>query len=366
MKNSVLYIGQKFQINTLLKEYIDRQLQLHFGQIDTQYFYDQKDKNLFLHLEKILIETNINLTIVCTKESFTVMGKLLCTLTKDNQVLKDGILMPSKTTIYTLKSYLLEHDKIKINVVQAQENQTFPDLLIENKNHFAYLQVIDIEENVLKSKLEPLARSYSVELEYTYIVDGWISVIAKSMQFGDIKQFTQSIRSTMQDDIIIAQNIFAHIVEQLIFYNKKITFAESCTGGLLASFLTAQSGSSAAFDGSLVSYSNFLKSGWLGVDNNDLVRFCAVSEPVVEVMIQGAINNTRADYAIATSGIAGPSGGTEDKPVGTVYIGVGVANNNIIERLFFEGDRNYIQMQSAYYGILMLLRADKKTFFTKG
>jgi nicotinamide-nucleotide amidase len=140
-----------------------------------------------------------------------------------------------------------------------------------------------------------------------------------------------------------------------ILKNKKatITFAESCTGGRVASAFTAVSGVSEVFNGSVVSYSNEIKSLWLGVREQTLMEHGAVSRECVSEMLDGALKLARADYAIAISGIAGPSGGTPEKPVGTVFIGVKGRGRMKIERFLFSGDRESIQNQSVESAILL-------------
>jgi len=140
-----------------------------------------------------------------------------------------------------------------------------------------------------------------------------------------------------------------------ILKNKKatITFAESCTGGRVASAFTAVSGVSEVFNGSVVSYSNEIKSLWLGVREQTLMEHGAVSRECVSEMLDGALKLARADYVIAISGIAGPSGGTPEKPVGTVFIGVKGRGRMKIERFLFSGDRESIQNQSVESAILL-------------
>ena len=118
-------------------------------------------------------------------------------------------------------------------------------------------------------------------------------------------------------------------LQAILEANKQtITTAESCTGGLVASMITKISGSSEIFNGSIVSYSNKIKNQELNVKNETLEKFGAVSVEVVNEMLNGVINKFDANFAIAISGIAGPNGGTKNKPVGTVVIGVGDSNNH--------------------------------------
>ena len=112
---------------------------------------------------------------------------------------------------------------------------------------------------------------------------------------------------------------------------KTMGTAESCTGGYIAHLVTSIPGSSAYFKGSVVSYANEIKENLLDVDHETLEKNGAVSEETVTEMVKGAIKNLRVDYALATSGIMGPDGGSEEKPVGTVWIGVG--NKDKIETL---------------------------------
>lgn len=117
--------------------------------------------------------------------------------------------------------------------------------------------------------------------------------------------------------------------------NATIATAESCTGGRLAAALNAQAGSSAYFMGSVVAYANEVKEQVLGVEHDTLMQYGAVSEQTVRQMAEGVRRLMHTDYAIATSGIAGPDGGTEDKPVGTVWIAWATPWGTVAERFQF-------------------------------
>ena len=131
-----------------------------------------------------------------------------------------------------------------------------------------------------------------------------------------------ALLSLIADDVIAFEDkpletILGELLKQR---NATIATAESCTGGRLAAALNAQSGSSAYFMGSVVAYANEVKEQVLGVEHDTLMQYGAVSEQTVRQMAEGVRRLMHTDYAIATSGIAGPDGGTEDKPVGTVWI----------------------------------------------
>ena len=128
--------------------------------------------------------------------------------------------------------------------------------------------------------------------------------------------------------------------------NETIVFAESCTGGLLSSSITSISGSSQVFKGSIVSYSNELKNSLLNISQEKLTKYGAVSEEVCEAMAVNVKEKLEADWAIAISGIAGPNGGSKEKPVGLVYISIAGPNNHITNiKKLFNSTRNRIEIQ---------------------
>ena len=136
------------------------------------------------------------------------------------------------------------------------------------------------------------------------------------------------------------------IIDKLKARNQTITFAESCTGGRIASEFTAISGASSVLNGSCVTYSNEIKSQWLGVKESTLIAHGAVSEACVTEMLQGIVKMANAEHGIAVSGIAGPTGGSDEKPVGTVYLGVNIEGKITVEHHLFQGDRESVQEQA--------------------
>lgn len=144
------------------------------------------------------------------------------------------------------------------------------------------------------------------------------------------------------------------IINRLTKRNQTISFAESCTGGRIVAEFTAISGASSVLNGSCITYSNKIKSQWLGVSEQTLIEYGAVSQQCVEEMLNGITKLASADCAIAVSGIAGPTGGTKDKPVGSVYIGIKAYEKNTIELHLFKGDRTSIQAQATSTAIALL------------
>ncbi len=159
----------------------------------------------------------------------------------------------------------------------------------------------------------------------------------------------------MENNKKIVEKIIATLTKE----QQTISFAESCTGGRIATAFTAISGASNVLNGSCVTYSNEIKHKWLGVENDILQTFGAVSGECVSQMLDGIQKMAQSDYAIAVSGIAGPTGGTEFKPVGTVYIGLLTPTNKEIFHCRFKGSREEVQEQSTIFPILKLAEALK-------
>ena len=135
-----------------------------------------------------------------------------------------------------------------------------------------------------------------------------------------------------------------------------VVTAESCTGGWVSQFITAVTGSSSWFDRGFVTYSNESKHEMLGVSLQTLRQHGAVSEQVVTEMAQGAIRNSRGQVSLAISGIAGPGGGSLDKPVGTVWIAWDYKGRAVVaEKFHFLGDRKAVRLQAVRQALLGLL-----------
>ncbi len=143
-------------------------------------------------------------------------------------------------------------------------------------------------------------------------------------------------------------------------HQRILSTAESCTGGLIAAALTEVSGSSAWFDRGFVTYSNAAKLQMLGVEEAILERNGAVSGETVVAMAQGALRKSNANLAVSVSGVAGPTGGTQEKPVGTVWIAIAGAGIESIARPYlFSGDRASIRMQTVDEALQLLIRCIK-------
>ncbi len=142
------------------------------------------------------------------------------------------------------------------------------------------------------------------------------------------------------------------LAEQLIKRGIRVACAESCTGGWIAKAITDLDGSSQWFECGIVSYSNQAKQDFLGVPESVLEEYGAVSQPVVKEMVLGLLDRCQAQLGVSISGIAGPAGGTAEKPVGTVWI-AWARPGQLIEsiRFQFDGDRQQVRLLSVYEAI---------------
>jgi len=157
----------------------------------------------------------------------------------------------------------------------------------------------------------------------------------------------------------IDKELIEKIIERLTQREQTVSFAESCTGGRIAAAVTSVSGASNILNGSCVTYSNEIKRRWLGVKLEILENYGAVSKECVSQMLDGIQEMAQSDYAVAVSGIAGPTGGSELKPVGTVYIGISTPDNKEIFHCNFSGNREDIQERSTQFAIEKLAEAVK-------
>lgn len=168
----------------------------------------------------------------------------------------------------------------------------------------------------------------------------------------------------LSHDVTKAHKLIDILSQKLMARGHLLATAESCTGGLIAALCTDMPGSSAWFCGSVVAYANSVKERLLGVSPETLEAHGAVSQEVVTAMALGALENVSAQCAIAVSGIAGPDGGTSEKPVGTVWVAVAAPSGapgaksppESVSRCFlFGGNRAEIRMAAAVAGLEMLL-----------
>ena len=163
------------------------------------------------------------------------------------------------------------------------------------------------------------------------------------------KELPAHVGTALQADLV------GELADRLRAAHLMLATAESCTGGLIAAACTDLAGSSDWFERGFVTYSNAAKTELLGVPPALIEQHGAVSEPVARAMVAGAVAHSAAHVSVAVTGIAGPTGGSEDKPVGTVWFGWCVGGQCSTERQLFAGDRASVRTQSAQHALAGLL-----------
>ena len=160
---------------------------------------------------------------------------------------------------------------------------------------------------------------------------------------------------TLQNNEHSAQAVCAQLADLLLKNNLRLVTAESCTGGMISAACTDLAGSSNWFERGFVTYSNEAKTEMLGVDTALIEAHGAVSEPVARAMAFGAIRHSAAQVSIAVTGIAGPTGGSAAKPVGTVWFGFSVQGSLHSEMMRFDGNRAAVREQTVIHALRRVL-----------
>lgn len=221
--------------------------------------------------------------------------------------------------------------------------------------------VYGIPESTLALKIEQWEKNLPASIHLAYLPKQGVVRLRLSSYGEATEQQVQAqidaLLPLISDHLIATEDITPNVVlgRFLTEHKQTIATAESCTGGRLAALLNEQSGSSAYYMGSVVAYDNSVKQQVLGVQADTLATDGAVSEACVRQMAEGVRQLMHTDYAIATSGIAGPTGGTPDKPVGTVWLAWATPTGIFAECRHFGGDRAQITNNAAMAAIGKLL-----------
>ena len=364
MRQSILIIGEDLEINREFLNYIFQSYEDHFGELGVVSFAPKNSKELPFIIENLSKDYDF-VSIFGSDENFAIAAKIVATLTGGSLELKDSTTLALKDSLdYSKNSFLASLNNAQINLIKANPNEELGEFLTEYEPDFSYFHLIDIDADSAKILMLPLAKTYEVDITLAQILPNLILTRAKSNKFGQIESFLQGVKTLFSQKFIPQKDVIKFVANRLMQKGLKISFAESCTAGLAAAKFARYGGVSASFDGSLVTYANHIKHEWLGVEDEILDTYGAVSEPCVKAMVKGTLSTTNADFALAISGIAGPGGGTASKPVGTVYVAAGDRNGNIeVERLLLKGDRNYVREQSVLSAYLCLLRLKSEIFF---
>ncbi len=225
------------------------------------------------------------------------------------------------------------------------------------------VHVFDIPESVLAERICEWEDSLPEFIKLAYLPAPGKIRLRLSAKGSDRKQLGEAISKAIDELYpLIGENIYGFddekpeeaLIRLLKEKSATIACAESCSGGYLSHLFTLIPGASEVFNGSVVAYSNNIKAGILGVDPVLIENHGAVSKEVVEEMALGAIKITGSEYAIASSGIAGPSGGSEEKPIGTVWIAWASKDKVLSRRFLFGKGRERVIMRTADAGVIIM------------
>jgi nicotinamide-nucleotide amidase len=247
------------------------------------------------------------------------------------------------------------------------DEQVLPRLIeryTSGTNHSAIVRTIGIGESIVAEQIEQELEENERELLNYYPHSGFLDVVIASS--GEMAPATAEtvVKVSAHVNRVLEKNVYATeekdiwevIAGYLASRGQKLAVAESCTGGLLAQMITSISGASRWFAGGVVTYSNASKRDLLGVRSGLLENHGAVSEEVAVAMARGAVERLGAQWSLAITGIAGPGGGSEDKPVGTVYIVLSGPGGSTCERYSFNGNRSHVRHRSAIKATELLWR----------
>lgn len=253
-----------------------------------------------------------------------------------------------------------EMQKILTEEASSRLRETFGGYAVLHKT----LSTFGVGESIIAEKISSFESRLPDHIKLAYLPSyGMVKLrlTGKGKDALKLEKEMNTMFHTMSDllkGITISENddpLEKILGDMLLEKHKTVATAESCTGGNIAHLLTSIPGSSAYYLGSVVAYSNEVKTDLIQVSQEILESVGAVSEQIVKEMVVGTIKNLKSDYAIATSGIMGPDGGTPDKPIGTVWIAAGSASKIITKKLSLGFDRMR-NIQTASLHALNLLR----------
>ena len=249
--------------------------------------------------------------------------------------------------------------------VPMVDDQVVPYFLKKGTNDVIYSRVVKLvgvgESKVAEEISDLIAMTNPTVATYAKTGEVHIRVTASAANDDEAKALVKPVvkkLKAMYPDNVYSTNadetLERAVVELLSKNGLSITAAESCTGGLVCGKIVNVAGASEVFRGGYITYSNKQKRNVIGVKKSTLEKYGAVSEQVAAEMATGVLEVSKADVAISTTGIAGPGGGTPEKPVGLVYIGCAVKNKVYVEKFNFSGSRNKVRESTVVAALSMV------------
>ncbi|MES1216861.1 MAG: CinA family nicotinamide mononucleotide deamidase-related protein [Bacteroidota bacterium] len=269
----------------------------------------------------------------------------VCTVLHNARGTAPGMLFQRDNTIFiSLPGVPHEMKGLMTDEVIPRLQQKFQLPAIIHKTAFTF----GMGESMIAEKIKDFEAALPSNIKLAYLPGYGFVKLRLTMISDDKERAEQEITPIFNQlkelvkDVLVAgedEGLEITIGKILLSKGKTISTAESCTGGYIAHLITTVPGSSAYYKGSIVSYANEIKENILGVVHNTLINEGAVSKETVKEMVSGVLKELNTDFALATSGIMGPDGGSEDKPVGTVWIAAGNKEKTEFLKLNLRFDR---------------------------
>jgi len=324
-----------------------------------------RDEKVFLHIKKLFegLAKGVEMPV----SNYTQADVLACA----NVLFNDVGTAPGMWVEYEGKIYIFMPG-VPFEMKFLMENRILPKLTEKetvNKIYHAHIVTVGIGESFLAEKIKDIEDKLPAHVKLAYLPKHGLVRLRLSAQGTDFEMlkavtdsFATEISVRLQDFLVANEDISLEkaIVHEFAKSKLKVSFAESCTGGGLAGTITLVPGASEIFDCGVVAYENGIKSSVLGVEEEILKQYGAVSEQTVIQMAEGVKRLSNSDYAVSTSGIAGPGGGTAEKPVGTVWIAVSGKYETITKKFEFKNNRQVNIERTISNALIMLWRLYKK------
>lgn len=311
----------------------------------------------FEHIKKRFKNRNIDLNKLNRDQALVPEN---CTVIPNSVGTAPGMWFEKNDTIF------VSVPGVPFEMKNLVEKEILPRLEKNGKTKAIYHKTVltqGLPESMLAQKIENWEDALPENVKLAYLPNP-MAVRLRLSAIGNNKDLLKKQVETEIDKLqkIIPENIFGYDTETLagVIGNllkkrgKTLAVAESCTGGFISHLITSVAGSSVYFNGAVTAYSNQIKEKILGVNSETLIENGAVSEAVAREMVVGVKTAMNADFAIATTGIAGPDGGTDEKPVGTIWIAVADENDVVAEKYTFGDNRERNIIRSSQTALQML------------
>jgi nicotinamide-nucleotide amidase len=313
----------------------------------------------FEHIKQLFKNRNIDLNKLNRDQALVPEN---CTVLPNTTGTAPGLWLEKENTIYVAVP------GVPFEMKHLIEYEILPRIKINRKTDSIYHRTLltqGLPESILATHIEQWETALPENIRLAYLPSPLgvrLRLSAKGEKLELLKQQveteTEKLKLLIPDYLFgVEAETLAEVVGRfLLARNRSLSVAESCTGGFISHLVTSVAGSSAWYKGGITAYSNEVKQSLLGVSADDLKLYGAVSEQVVRQMALGVKQLLDTDYSIATSGIAGPGGGSEEKPVGTVWIGLAGPGFAVTEKIIFGDNRERNIIRSSQTALHMLRR----------